>query len=56
MRDFMGHVKGLPKKKHGAVVWSAYFIMAPFPFAESKGIQNRAYAEVAKGILSKIAL
>lgn len=34
----------------------AYFIMALLPLAESKGIQNKAYADAAKGIFSKMAL
>lgn len=41
---------------HACVTWKPYAIIADLPLAELKGIQARAYAELAKGIFSRMAL
>ena len=41
---------------HGFMIWKPYAMIADLPLAELKGIQARAYAEVANGIFSRIAL
>ena len=50
------HGRGPHGGADGCITWKPYAMITDLPLAELKGIQAKAYAEVAKGIFNKMAL